>query len=237
MTWVMTAIAGVSAAANIGMKAGGVGGGGTTESVMGGVNGLLSGLMGSGLGGGGSMAPAMDLAQTPMSGSFMPPVEPTAYGGGAPGTSPWSAPMIGGVPAGGTTYINPNNPAASTYAGVNPASTMAPMAPPGQLQEGPLMAGGQFYSQPQPMTQPGGITYRGATMPTQPNPYMAAIGAAAPALSNVLAARVAAANRPVTTNRQYGVPYQTTAVSVGGQPPPARISPLERYRMMLAGMR
>lgn len=218
--WTGLGIMAAGTAANIGMKAGGVGGGGTTESVMGGVNGLLSGLMGSGLGGseGGSMAPAMDLAQTPMPGSFMPPVEPTAYGGtGAPGTSPWSyQPASTGIMAGGPQPGQWQYQPAGIIGGAQP--TMAPGMMGGGTAAGP-------YGQPP-----------GVAPPAPPNPYMAAIGAAAPALSNVLAARIA--QRPATSvSRQYGMPGAIAPVTVGGQPPPPRLSPLERYRVMLSGMR
>lgn len=228
MTWIGVAIAGISAAANIGMQASrGGGGASSTGAVMGGVNGLLSGLMGASQGGPISMAASSELTPpaTPpidIAGGFAPPM-PAAYSPsqGAPGTSPWSyQPASTGITAEGAPPGAWQYQPASVVGGAQP--TMAPAMIGGGTGAG-------MYGAPP-----------GVPNPQAPNPYMAAIGAAAPALSNVLAARIAQQRPQVMTQRTYNVPAATAPVTVGGsgaaQPPP-RLSPLQRYQMMLAGMR
>lgn len=239
MTWVMTAIAGVSAAANIGINASKASGGGsnTTAGVMGGVNGLLSGLMGSGLGGseGQTMAPDVNLAQTQIPSEtqgFAPP-PPPAYQppGGVPGTSPWSQTATPGITGPGgyqpTSEALPLSPGSSPWNYQQMASMAPGMAPSG-------MSGGGTAAGPYtPPPAPGSIT-----PPTPPNPYASAIAGAAPALSNVLAARIAQQRPQVLTQRTYNVPASTAPVTIDKNlQPPARLSPLDRYRMMLSGMR
>jgi hypothetical protein len=142
----------------------------------------------------------------------------------------------GSAPLGGTQSMAPEMTPASFQWGTQGTpsilGTGAPQAPqlisagaPG----GGIMGGGTASYNP---TAPIDRTQ----MPQAPNPYMAAIAEARPAIMEAM--RLRAIRPPTYLSRTYNIPAaQPVTAGQTVQQPARRLSPLERYQMMLSGMR